>query len=177
MPKVFFGIEIAPEIKQRLLKVRAPVMGAHWQNSDQLHLTLAFLGEVPAAKVTELCQIASSVSEARFELEVRRLGCFGSPDQPRILWAGVSPELPVAALHRQLADKLGKAGCAIEHHNFRPHITLSRFGRPAGSVRDFIQAGSGAVFGCMIVREFVLYESTQGPTGSVYTVLSRFSLR
>ena len=53
---------------------------------------------------------------------------------------------------------------------------LSRFGRDAGAVRPLIELEHNAGFGVMAVREFVLYESTQGPNGSVYTVLKRFPL-
>ena len=176
MPKVFFGVEIAPDIKRRLLTVQTPVQCARWQSYEQLHLTLVFLGNVPDEAVTRLFDAANAVSENSFELTVRGLGCFGSPQRPKILWAGVSPETPVANLHRQLQDNLRAAGFSVEHRNFRPHITLSRFGRGAGSVQRFIEATGEEDFGAMTVLAFVLYESTQGPKGSVYTVLKRFPL-
>ncbi|QBM17794.1 RNA 2',3'-cyclic phosphodiesterase [Marinobacter sp. JH2] len=176
MPKVFFGVEIAPNIKRRLLIEQTPVQCARWQSCEQLHLTLVFLGNVPDEAVTRLFEAADAVSEKSFELTVRGLGCFGSPQRPNILWAGVSPEPPVAKLHRQLLDNLRAKGFNIEHRNFRPHITLSRFGRDAGSVQSLIETTGDADFGTMTVRAFVLYGSTQGPDGSVYTVLKRFPL-
>ncbi|MFV8571603.1 RNA 2',3'-cyclic phosphodiesterase [Marinobacter sp. SBS5] len=176
MPKVFFGVEIAPDIKQRLLKIQAPVQSARWQRYEQLHLTLVFMGEVAEDSVQILCEAAEKVSERTFELDVGGLGCFGSPERPKIFWAGVSPETTIVNLHRQLVDKLLVAGFNVEHRNFRPHITLSRFGWGAGSVRRLIDAHDRESYGVMAVREFVLYDSTQGSSGSVYTVLKRFPL-
>ncbi|RMJ05588.1 2'-5'-RNA ligase [Marinobacter litoralis] len=176
MPKVFFGVEIAPDIKQRLLNVQAPIQCAGWQSSEQLHLTLVFLGNVPEGTVPGLFDSAGSVSAEPFELAVRGLGCFGSPERPSILWAGVCPETPVVSLHRQLLETLVAAGVRVDHHNFKPHITLSRFGRGAGSVQRLMEEKSEESFGTMAVNAFVLYESTQGPNGSVYTVLKRFPL-
>lgn len=176
MPKVFFGLEMPAEVKRRLLKVKAPVKGARWQRDEQLHLTLVFVGRVEEDDVPLLCELANTVSGKPFDLEIRSLGCFGSPDHPRILWAGVSPDVPLASLYQQLAEILAEAGFTIENRNFRPHITVSRFGRNAGSVRDLIEAQNGMVFGTMAVQEFVLYKSTQEPEGSVYTVLGRFAL-
>lgn len=176
MPKVFFGVEIAPDIKRRLLTVQTPVQSARWQSFEQLHLTLAFLGNVPDEAMTRLFDAAQAVSEKPFELTVRGLGCFGTPQRPKILWAGVSPETPVAHLYRQLRDSLLAMGFSVEHRSFRPHITLSRFGWDAGSVQRLIDATGEKGFGTMTVRAFVLYDSTQGPDGSVYTVLKRFPL-
>ncbi|WP_323751202.1 RNA 2',3'-cyclic phosphodiesterase [Marinobacter sp.] len=176
MPKVFLGVEIAPDIKERLLRVQAPVQSARWQRYEQLHLTLVFLGDVAENAVVRLSDAAGGVSASPFELAVSGLGCFGSPERPKIFWAGVSPEASVVHLHRQLVDLLVAAGFKVEHRHFRPHITLSRFGRDAGSVRPLIESVHNAGFGVMAVREFVLYESTQGPNGSVYTVLKRFPL-
>ena len=46
MRRVFFGLEIPAEIKQRLLQVRAEVAGARWQSVEQVHLTVLFLGNL-----------------------------------------------------------------------------------------------------------------------------------
>ena len=46
MRRVFFGLEIPAEIKNRLLQVRAEVAGAKWQSVEQMHLTSLFLGDI-----------------------------------------------------------------------------------------------------------------------------------
>lgn len=50
MRRVFFGLEIPAEIKQRLLQVRAEMVGAKWQSTERMHLTSLFLGNLQAFK-------------------------------------------------------------------------------------------------------------------------------
>jgi 2'-5' RNA ligase len=48
MRRLFFGLEIPVQIKDRLLKVRAEVSGAKWQSVEQMHVILLFPGDVEA---------------------------------------------------------------------------------------------------------------------------------
>ncbi|MBW4935893.1 RNA 2',3'-cyclic phosphodiesterase [Marinobacter sp. F4206] len=176
MPRLFFALEIPAPVKNRLLQVRAPVAGAKWQSAGQLHLTLLFLGNVDVETLPELSLALRELPLARFELEVRGVGCFGQPQTPRNLWAGVSPEGPVTAVNATLKERLGRLGFHFEKRPFRPHITLARFRKQRGSVTGLLAEHSEDCFGRLPVDEIVLLESTQGGAGSVYTVVERFPL-
>lgn len=176
MPKLFFGLEIPEAVKPDLLHVRAQVDGARWQSEQQLHLTLAFLGQVDEHRVALACDLARKVTAPPCELDVRGVGCFGSPDHPKILWAGVAPEQALVELQQSLAAHLASSGFKLKNHPFKPHITLSRFGARSGSVAALLKAHENTDFGILPVNDFVLFESTPGPEGSVYTVLERFVL-
>jgi len=176
LPRVFFGLELPPEIKSRLLKVRSAVSGAKWQSAEQLHITLLFLGRVEEARLEAVVGSARDIQSAPFELEVAGLGCFGQSRRPRNLWAGVQPEAPVAAIHDALGRRMVNLGLEAERRAFRPHITLARFKRQPGSVEDLLTQHGESVFGQFAVTEFALFESKQGPAGSVYRVIERFPL-
>lgn len=177
MPRLFFGLEIPEAIKTCLLQVKTQVAGARWQNRGQLHLTLAFLGQVEDQQVAVARDLAKGITQSPFELNVQGLGCFGSPEKPKILWAGVSPENALRELQKNLATALTDNGFTLENPSFKPHITLSRFRHPAGSVASLLESYQDTLFGLMPVQGFVLYESTPGPGGSVYTVVKRFALQ
>ncbi|AMQ88255.1 RNA 2',3'-cyclic phosphodiesterase [Marinobacter sp. LQ44] len=177
MPRLFFGLEIPEAIKTSLLQVKTQVAGARWQSRGQLHLTLAFLGQVEDHQVALACDLARGITQSSFELNVQGLGCFGSPEKPKILWAGVSPENELRDLQNNLATRLTANGFTLENPNFKPHITLSRFRHPAGSVSSLLDSHQGTVFGLMPVQDFVLYESAPGPGGSIYNVIERFTLQ
>ena len=176
MPRLFFGLEIPPAIKTRLLRVQSPVPGARWQSADQLHLTLLFLGAVDEGQVPALCAAARSVQRAPFWLAVSGLGCFGQPARPRNLWAGVAPAEPLGTLKEALKNRIGNPAPDAEREVFRPHITLARFKRQAGSVEALLAEHGDAAFGHFPVDEFCLFESSQGSSGSAYSVLERFGL-
>ena len=177
MPRLFFGLEIPPEIKDRLLEITTAVSGAKWQSAEQLHITLLFLGSVEEERFAAICDSASGILTDPFHLQVIGLGCFGRPQNPRNLWAGVQPAVPVAGLHRALQGQMETLGFATEKRAFRPHITLARFKREAGSVEAVLAEQGERDFGQFPVTEFALFESKPGPAGSAYTIIERFPLR
>jgi 2'-5' RNA ligase len=71
MPRLFFGLEIPPDVAQALRKVERPVEGARWQSAEQLHLTLVFLGDVPEARMEHATDTARRVHSAPFELTIQ----------------------------------------------------------------------------------------------------------
>ncbi|WP_449286399.1 RNA 2',3'-cyclic phosphodiesterase [Marinobacter sp. PE14] len=177
MPRLFFGLEVPPEIKARLLKVRSAGPGAKWQSAGQLHITLLFLGAVSQEDLEALAGSARDIKSEPFLLDVARVGCFGQPERPKNLWAGVQPEEPVAALNKALGARMATLGFGAERRVFRPHITLARFKRQPGSVEPLLVDYGDHGFGQFQVTEFVLFESEPGPAGSVYSVVDRFPLR
>ncbi|WP_372998860.1 RNA 2',3'-cyclic phosphodiesterase [Marinobacter sp.] len=176
MPRLFFGLELPSEIKDRLLKIRSAVPGAKWQSAEQLHITLLFLGTVSQENLDALAGSARDIKSEPFLLDVAGVGCFGQPQRPKNLWAGVQPEAPVAALNKRLGARMEKFGFCAESRVFRPHITLARFKRQAGSVEPLLVEYGDSGFGQFQVTEFVLFESNPGPAGSVYSVIDRFPL-
>jgi len=177
MPRVFFGLQIPPEIKDRLLKVRSSVSGAKWQSAEQLHITLLFLGSVEEERLGSICESARSIQLEPFSVQATGLGCFGHPRKPSALWANVQPVAPLAALQASIQERMEKLGFAADNRAFRPHITLARFKREAGSVEAVLADQEELAFGNFPVTEFALFESMPGPTGSVYRVIKRFPLR
>lgn len=174
MPRLFFGLEIPPEIKNRLIKIRSAVPGAKWQSAGQLHITLLFLGSVEEGRLTAVCNSASKIQIDPFSLQVAGLGCFGQPRKPRNLWAGVQPAAPVTRLHEALQGRMDKLGFTKEKRTFSPHITLARFKRDPGSVEAVLAKHGEQEFGEFPVTRFALFESQLGPAGSVYRVIERF---
>ncbi|MTI98244.1 MAG: RNA 2',3'-cyclic phosphodiesterase [Marinobacter adhaerens] len=176
MPRIFFGLELPSDIKERLLEVRANVPGAKWQSAEQLHITLLFLGRVEENRLEAVVGSARAIQPKPFVLEVSGLRCFGQSRRPRNLWAGVQPAAPVAAIHEALGQRMEKHGFEAERRSFLPHITLARFKRQPGSVEGLLAEQGAFVFGQFAVTEFALFDSKPGPAGSEYRVIERFPL-
>lgn len=174
--RLFFGLELPDAIKQRLLTIQQPVAGARWQRVDQLHLTLAFLGSVEAQRLPDICDAARNLAVEPFDLAVTGVGCFGHPDRPKNLWAGVQPVEELAGLHDELLQRLAACGFGQEKRTFRPHITLSRFRKEPGSVRELLREHQAVHAGTFSVNQVALFESVCGEQGSVYQIIERFPL-
>lgn len=176
MRRVFFGLEIPTEIKQRLLQVRTEVAGAKWQSTERMHLTVLFLGNLEEERLLAVHEVARNIALAAFELNIAGLGCFGQPHVPDYLWAAVQPETPVVSLHSALKNQVESLGLQTECRAYRPHLTLARFKREPGSVAQLLNEYREAMFGSFQVNEFVLFETQPSAAGSVYTVLERYPL-
>lgn len=174
--RLFFGLELPGPVKQRLLSIQQPVAGARWQREDQLHLTLAFLGDVEAQQLPDIREAARNLAVEPFDLTVSGVGCFGHPDHPKNLWAGVQPMEKLAELHDALNQRLASCGFVQEKRTFRPHITLSRFKKESGSVRELLREYQSVHAGTFSVDRLALFESVRGEQGSVYRIIESFPL-
>lgn len=92
------------------------------------HLTLAFLGDRPAAEPLLAPLAEAAARHPPFVLALTGGGTFGG----RVLWAGVAGDLtPLAAL----AQDVREAVDAVEERPFHPHLTLARGHRLAVPAR------------------------------------------
>jgi 2'-5' RNA ligase len=107
-----------------------------WTAVERWHLTLLFLGAVPADVVEPLAARMEECVAAAGPLALRLAGGgrFGSPRRPQVLWAGLGGDVDaLTALAAQLAGIARSLRLTVEDRPFRPHLTLGRWrpGRPA----------------------------------------------
>ncbi len=119
---------------RRALAARAGVRGAprlRWTRPEGVHLTLKFLGEVPAARREAIEAALARAVDAPPGLELRlgNTGAFGINDRrgPRVLWVGVSGDVEgLGRLFGQIDASLGTIGFERERRSFAAHLTLAR---------------------------------------------------
>ncbi len=92
--------------------------------SEHVHLTMAFLGDVPGSSVTVLRAVGDALPKGGAVLEFDQLGAWRASGVAWIAPSVIPPQLP--ALHGRLAEALAGAGFVLEKRAFRPHITLAR---------------------------------------------------
>lgn len=153
-----------------------------WVERANLHLTLKFIGDTPAARLDEVIAVAREAAAERApeELELRGVGCFPPRGAPRTIWLGVrgdSPEL--ARLAQGLDRRLAEAGLAEpDRRPFAAHITLGRVKGAGGGreLREAIERLRDEPVGPMTADSFVLYSSDLRPQGPAYTNRGEFQL-
>ena len=91
-----------------------------------LHVTVAFVGDVARSRIVELCAIGAAVASnvPAFDLTLDRTGAYRGTG---IAWAGPS-HVPgaLSQLARGLAEALAAGGFPVERRDFSPHVTLAR---------------------------------------------------
>ena len=108
---------------QAWARIGAPA-SARLMRRDTLHLTLAFVGDVDAARVPELVHIGAQAHWPSFTLNLDRLGHW---THNGIIWAGCSrPPAPLETAADALAARLRAAGFDMPLRRFAPHVTLAR---------------------------------------------------
>ncbi|MEI2266385.1 RNA 2',3'-cyclic phosphodiesterase [Erwinia sp. CGal63] len=125
--RLFFGVALPEEQGQSIIKWRAATFAEESGRpiaAANLHLTLAFLGDVSQEKSRALCQLAARIKQPPFTL---RLDDAGHWPRSGVVWLGPK-QAPRGLL--QLAELLrsqaARSGCAQSPLPFHPHVTLLR---------------------------------------------------
>jgi RNA 2',3'-cyclic 3'-phosphodiesterase len=175
--RMFIAIDLPPAVAAEVRAICKGLPAAHWSNPAQLHLTLRFLGEMPAEAVEGLRGELSRVTGAGFELGLRGVGVFPKKRRPaRVLWTGVTPEAPACALKDAIDAVLGPDPEAAER-GFSPHLTLARFrDDPGPALADYLARQAAFASATWAVGAFHLYKSTIGHDGAVHELVQDYPL-
>jgi 2'-5' RNA ligase len=127
--KLFFALWPDEDTRAALARLQ-PLAPGRAIAPAKLHLTLAFLGQQPAAALAPLLDILAGLDVPELPLLIDSLGYF---QKPRIAWAGMSdPPAALLAMQAGLMAQLEAAGfSAATHGQFKPHVTLAREARTA----------------------------------------------
>jgi RNA 2',3'-cyclic 3'-phosphodiesterase len=176
MHRLFVAIRPPEAIRNQLLDLMEGVKGARWQDEDQLHLTLRFIGEVDRHTAQDIVAALGAIHQPRFELALSGLGTFDRRGQPVTLWAGVAPHEPLKALHKKVDQAVLRAGVEPDRRAYMPHFTLARLSRSTGPIEGLMEQSGGLSSPPFPVEEFRLYESDLTPQGAIYSVVERYGL-
>lgn len=179
MHRLFIGLRPPPAIRAALLSLMTGVGGARWQDDEQLHLTLRFIGEVDGRTAEDVALAMSSVHAPAVTVSLSGVGRFASKGRTNALWAGIAPADALTALHRKVDHALVRLGMAAEQRAYLPHITLARFARSAvaeGDIDAFLARHAGLASAPFTLTHLMLFESHLGRTGAHYSALGRWPL-
>lgn len=175
--RLFIAIELPADLKKMLGKLRADIPGVRWIPSEQVHLTLAFLGEVEEKAVGRLNGKLGRIQAPAFELRFSGTGCFPDRHRPRVLWIGLEPEPRLNDLAAKVCEAALACGIPMEERPFSAHITLARFKSPAPrEADDFLNRHRKVALPPFSAREFILFRSSLNPQGAVHKPINKFAL-
>ena len=174
MLRLFVALQLPIEVRERLTGLMGGVHGARWQTDQQLHMTLRFIGEVDETKAEDIDSALRAVSFTPFQASLHGAGLFGSMQKPRMLWAGVGPEAPLAHLAQKIETALVRIGLPAETRKFLPHITLARFKGPSGRVERFLADHDQLWSPPWTVERFTLFRSHLAHSGAIYEQLATY---
>ena len=177
MHRLFVALRPPRTMRETLLALMGGVPGARWQDDDQLHLTLSFIGEVDRPQADDIAAALAAVDGPRPTITLQGAGSFDRNGHVHSLWAGIAPDAGVKQLHDRVNHALLAAGARPEQRAFKPHITLARLGREAGPVEPFLERIAGLASAPVALDAFLLFESRLGHKGANYEAVARYPLR
>ena len=175
MHRLFVALRPPETIRELLLDLMEGVPDLRWQQDEQLHLTLRFVGEVERPMAED---VAAAMTQIRFEKFALSLDGVGKFEKRRhgALWAGVAPREQLRALNAKVERACQSAGLEPERRAYHPHITLARWNGRALGLDRFLEEHGGLASAPWQVDEFILYESRLGRDGAHYEAIERYAL-
>ena len=187
--RLFVAISIPQPVRDEIIRVQQelqPLVSrdvARWARSDQFHLTLRFLGDVPADGVEDLKKSAGAVCRNARPLSLRAegVGFFPNSRSPRVIWVGINDrEGRLVSLQQQIETAVGQFSPEPGEKNFTGHVTLGRLKNPRpADTRDLAaraQSLEKRLFGEWTADEIEIIRSELFPVGARYTSLAAFRL-
>lgn len=169
--RLFYALEIPEETRVELEKFGA-TLERPWRasNPKQMHITLAFMGEVPDNNLDKIIKAgeAAAAEISRFHVEISDTAVFPESGDPKVLYAQVAGGTTLAALAESLREKLGEF---VDGKKFKAHLTLarSRNERARKVIRKFR--------GKWEVSSFALIKSTVNNNSATHEFIQRFNLK
>jgi len=179
--RLFVALAIPDAVAQDLRMMQGGVPGARWQNREQMHLTLAFIGETDGRDAAMIDDALAGVHAAAFSLQLHGVGQFGNR-QPHALWAAARKNELLEHLARKVDAAIRRVGQPPSSgdkyaHKFTPHVTLARLRHgELERMRDWLTAHALYTSEAFTVDGFCLYSSKLTSDGSIYRVEQDYPL-
>lgn len=138
-------------------ELRAAGVAGNYTKPQNLHITLAFIGEYPDP--ARVLRVMREVPFAPLEISLCGTGSFKG-----VFWAGIKEKGGLAACASRLRGALAASGIPFDKKPFSPHITIVR--EPHGELPPGVLQPAK-----MLAQRVSLYKSERVPGGMIYTEL------
>ncbi|WP_280535975.1 RNA 2',3'-cyclic phosphodiesterase [Halopenitus sp. POP-27] len=207
--RAFFAVDLPTDLADRIAEVQGTLRsadGLRFTDPEQAHVTLEFLGDVPAGSDGEGNgngegngggtgdeedddhEIEAVIEAGReavrkanvepFTASIRGLGAFPSTEYIRVVWAGVGDgAAELTRLQAVIESRTTDLGYEPDDHEFTPHVTLARMDDARG--KELVQEtirNAEADIGTFTVEAVRLKRSRLTESGPVYETIESFPL-
>ncbi|RIW35685.1 RNA 2',3'-cyclic phosphodiesterase [Bacillus salacetis] len=178
----FYAVPLPVKVKAQMAEWASEIKMAlpfhRWVHPQDVHITLAFLGGTEEDRLKRSIEKIQRAAEgiSPFSLETGKLGVFGNPISPRVLWADVGTSSSLSALRENVYSVCQQEGYQLDQRPYNPHITIARKwkGEDRFSTSMLEAYFLSRPLVCQ-VEEFVLYRTHLDRTPK-YEVVEKFIL-
>ncbi|HWM51700.1 MAG TPA: RNA 2',3'-cyclic phosphodiesterase [Thermoplasmata archaeon] len=174
----FIAVDIppSPSLESLAEQLRTASASLKVVSTDQLHLTVKFLGDTEEGLVPEIVTaIQEACADIRpFRITVQRTGAFPSLSRMNVVWVGVDGADPIARIAADLDVSFESLGFEVERRPWKAHVTLARVKghHDLDRVRSILETRRDEIFGSHRVDRIHLKKSVLTPGGAQYSVVA-----
>ncbi|MGB3796724.1 MAG: RNA 2',3'-cyclic phosphodiesterase [Alteraurantiacibacter sp.] len=172
--RLFVALRPPDHVAEALLDTMEGISGARWQDADNLHITLRFIGEVDRHTQADVQTALADVIFAPFTIKISGVGHFEGRKRPNAIWARVLPSAQLDELQMRVEMACRRAGLPPLTRKFVPHITLARLNSGSGFVAGWLNRHGTLSPLPWPANRFSLYESDLTPNGALYSEVRKF---
>lgn len=177
--RAFVALDLPGPLIGALTRLQAGLTVGRPVPEENLHLTLAFLGDIREEQAWALAEGLEALSAAPVPLTLRGVDLPGR--SPNLIWIGAEPAPELIRLHDKVARLAREAGVALERRRFSPHVTLARFPRALSAQEErgigaFLALNGAASCPPGQADTVTLYRSHLHEDGPVYEPLAEARL-
>ncbi len=143
--RIFIAYKLPNELKNDMLFYQHKVKniknfyGVNWVKQENMHITIAFLGQVIDRDIEKVKSIIDSVHFSPVKIKTHKVAFFIKNGRPAILYMSVSNADELKDKAEEIRSKLVDKGINFDRKQFNAHITLARVKREADA-DDFYNA-------------------------------------
>jgi 2'-5' RNA ligase len=184
--RLFLALPIPDEVREKLRRRQLewqPMLPAHtvrWTKPEQFHLTLKFLGNVPATDVGALSQAVRAVCDAAPPMRLRAEGAGFFPDarSPRVFWVDIkNVDGRLMEFQRQLELAAQSFAAKQDAKKFTAHVTLARFEKMPSLEKLRNAMAAGKTLGDWMAEEVHLMRSSWQSSGTLHAIVDTFKTK
>ena len=179
MYRLFVAVALPETVLAELKPLCGGLTGAKWADSEVMHITLRFIGEVDGGVAEDIHLALSRIDAPAFELTLAGIDCFAQAGKVHTLWVGVEKAPLLIHLREKVQSALLRSDVKPEPRRFRPHVTLARFrnGANDGRFGAYLQRNNQFRSSPFPVASFTLFRSHLGAGGAYHERLAEYALQ
>jgi RNA 2',3'-cyclic 3'-phosphodiesterase len=184
MKRIFIAlkVEAGPALLGMISSLKSGLQkdNIKWTSIDNIHITLAFLGDTQESLINDISIMLADKcgGYGKFNLTLKGCGLFRNLSDPRIIWTGIEPSDRLIQLNKSIMNGLKVLDIKMEDRPYNPHLTLGRIKHLNDKelLKALIDCFKNTELQIVPVTDVILYESILLQSGPIYQPLAKFIL-
>ena len=177
MMRLFVALSLPVDVRAQLGAIQAGLPGARWIDTQNMHLTLRFIGEMQEPDAHDFSLALSHIHAPAFDLSLSGIGYFDRRATVHSVWARAEKSDGLMHLQSKIESVVVRSGGPVEKRKFTPHVTLGRLkDTPVERIGPWLETSGVLSVPPFPVAEFALFQSKLGHGGARYIELAAYPL-